>query len=166
MLATLLKPLHSKEKTQVLEAINALSFKVTPENIALTTSLPISTAAQQLNIIAAETSAHLKVDSSGALLYEFAPGFERAYIYDVTKQLFTANGNFVIRVMRLLLRLTIGLIMAAAKIALLLLNFFFRALFGILLIGSIIAIVIGIFAAIAGLFDGDGPSIDIGDIGG
>lgn len=166
MLATLLKPLHSKEKTQVLEAINALSFKVTPENIALTTSLPVSTAAQQLNIIAAETSAHLKVDSSGALLYEFAPGFERAYIYDVTKQLFTANGNLVIRVLRLLVRLTIGLILAAAKIALLLLNFFFRALFGILLIGSIIAIVIGIFAAIAGLFDGDGPSIDIGDIGG
>lgn len=166
MIAELLKPFHSKEKTQVLEAINTLRFKVTPENIALTTSLPVATAAQQLNIIAAETSAHLKVDSSGALLYEFAPGFERAYVYDVTKHLFSANGNFFIRVLRLLMRLAIGLTVAAIKIVLLVLNFLFRALFGILLIGSIIAIVIGIFAAIAALLDGDGPSIDIGDIGG
>lgn len=166
MIAELLKPFHSKEKTQVLEAINTLRLKVTPENIALTTSLPVATAAQQLNIIAAETAAHLKVDSSGALLYEFAPGFERAYIYDVTKQLFTANGNFFIRVLRLLVRLAIGLTVAAIKIILVVLNFLFRAMFGILLIGSIIAIVIGIFAAIAAALDGDGPSLDIGDIGG
>lgn len=166
MLAELLKPFHSKEKTQVLEAINTLRFKVTPENIALTTSLPVATAAQQLNIIAAETSAHLKVDSAGALLYEFSPGFERAYIYDVTKQLFTANGNIVLRLLRVAVRLAIGLTVAAIKIVLLVLNFLFRAMFGILLIGSIIAIVVGIFAAIAGLFDGDGPSIDIGDVGG
>ncbi len=166
MLAEILKPFHSKEKTQVLEAINTLRFKVTPENVALSTSLPIATATQQLNIIAAETSAHLKVDSAGALLYEFAPGFERAYIYDVTKQLFTANGNFFLRVLRLLVRLAIGLTVAAIKIVLLLANFLFRAMFGILLIGSIIAIVIGIFAAIASIFDGDGPSLDIGDVGG
>ncbi len=87
MLSALLKPLHTKEKTQVLEAINTLRFKVTPENISLSTSLPVAKGAQQLNSIAAETSAHLKVDYTGAILYEFAPGLERAYLFDITKQL-------------------------------------------------------------------------------
>lgn len=164
MLSTLLKPLHSKEKSQVLDAINTLRFKVTPENIALSTSLPVATASQQLNIIAAETSAHLKVDSSGALLYEFAPGFERAYIYDIGKQLFTVNGNFFFKLLRVGFRLAIGLAMLIIKLSITLINFLFRAMFGILLIGSLIAIVVGIFAAIASIFDSDG-GFDIGGVG-
>jgi hypothetical protein len=165
MLSALLKPLHSKEKSQVLEAINSLRFKVTPENIALSTSLPIATASQQLNIIAAETAAHLKVDSSGALLYEFAPGFERAYIYDIGKQLFTVNGNFFFKLLRVAFRLAMGLVMLAIKLSITLLNFLFRAMFGLLLIGSLIAIVLGIVAAIASIFDSDGGGFDIGGIG-
>ncbi len=165
MLSALLKPLHTKEKTQVLEAINTLRFKVTPENIALSTSLPVATAAQQLNIIAAETSAHLKVDSTGALLYEFAPGFERAYIYDITKQLFSTNGNFFFRALRVAVRLALGLTVLVIKVSITLISFLFRAMFGILLIGSIIAIVVGIVAAIAALLDGGGDGIDLGGAG-
>lgn len=164
MLSALLKPLHSKEKSQVLDAINTLRFKVTPENIALSTSLPVATASQQLNIIAAETSAHLKVDSSGALLYEFSPGFERAYIYDIGKQLFTVNGNFFFKLLRVGFRLALGLMMLAIKLSITLINFLFRAMFGLLLIGSLIAIVVGIFAAIASIFDSDG-GFDIGGVG-
>ncbi|MBA3994975.1 MAG: hypothetical protein C0469_15760 [Cyanobacteria bacterium DS2.3.42] len=164
MLSALLKPLHTKEKTQVLEAINTLRFKVTPENISLSTSLPVATAAQQLNIIAAETSAHLKVDSTGALLYEFAPGFERAYLFDITKQLFSANGNFFFRALRVALRLALGLAVLLIKVSIALISFLFRAMFGILLIGSIIAIVVGIMAAIAAIFDG-ADGIDIGGAG-
>ena len=165
MLSALLKPLHTKEKTQVLEAINTLRFKVTPENISLSTSLPVATAAQQLNIIAAETSAHLKVDSSGALLYVFAPGFERAYIYDITKQLFSTNGNFFFRALRVVFRLALGLTMLVLKLSITIISFLFRAMFGILLIGSIIAIVVGIFAALAALLDGAGDGIDLGGAG-
>lgn len=164
MLSALLKPLHTKEKTQVLEAINTLRFKVTPENISLSTSLPVATAAQQLNIIAAETSAHLKVDSTGALLYEFAPGFERAYLFDITKQLFSANGNFFFRALRVAFRLVLGLTVLVIKVSIALISFLFRAMFGILLIGSIIAIVMGVIAAIAAIFDG-ADGFDIGGAG-
>jgi hypothetical protein len=164
MLSALLKPIHTKEKTQVLEAINTLRFKVTPENISLSTSLPVATAAQQLNIIAAETSAHLKVDSTGALLYEFAPGFERAYFFDITKTLFSANGNFFFRALRVAFRLALGLTVLLIKVSIALISFLFRAMFGILLIGSIIAIVVGIFAAIAAILDG-ADGLDIGGAG-
>ena len=168
MLSALLKPIHTKEKTQVLDAINTLRFKVTPENIALTTSLPLATASQQLNIIAAETAAHLKVDSSGALLYEFAPGFERAYLYDIGKQLFSTNGNIILRTLRVLFRLAVGLTVLAVKLTLVAMNFLFRVMFGVLLIASIAIVILGIIAAIASIFNdnGGGGDISIGDAGG
>ncbi len=168
MLSALLKPIHTKEKTQVLDAINTLRFKVTPENIALTTSLPLATASQQLNIIAAETAAHLKVDSSGALLYEFSPGFERAYLYDITKQLFSTNGNFFFRALRVIFRLAVGLTVLAVKLTLVAMNFLFRVMFGVLLIASIALVIFAVIAAIAAIFNdnGGGGDLSFGDAGG
>ncbi|MBC7999304.1 MAG: hypothetical protein IAF58_15240 [Leptolyngbya sp.] len=168
MLGSIVQPLHSKEKQQVLKAINELGFAVTPEKISLSTNLPLAAATQQLNLVATETSAHLAVDSAGALHYQFAPGFENAYVFDITKQLFRTNGNFAFRLMRVTMRIAAATFLYVANLLIALLQIAFKLAFGVILIASLIAICVAIvaavFGAIASLFgggDGDG-----GDMGG
>lgn len=167
MLGSIVQPLHSKEKQQVLKAINELGFAVTPQKIALSTNLPLAAATQQLNLVATETSAHLAVDSAGALHYQFAPGFENAYVFDITKQLFRTNGNFAFRLMRVTMRIAAATFLYVANLLIALLQIAFKLAFGIILIASLVAICVAIvaavFGAIASLFGGDG---DGGDMGG
>lgn len=169
MLGSIVQPLHSKEKQQVLKAINGLGFAVTPEKISLSTNLPLSAATQQLNLVATETNAHLTVDSSGALHYQFSPGFENAYVFDITKQLFRSNGNFFFRLMRVTMRIAAATFLYVTNLLIAFIQVAFKLAFGLLLIASLIAICVAIvaavFGAVASLFgggDGDGG----GDIGG
>lgn len=163
MLDRLLAPVQTKEKKILLRAIEHLGPTVTPHAVALETGVPVLTAVRQLNEVAAETGAHLEVNANGAISYRFAPTFGSAYAFNIGKQLFHANGLFLINLIKVIVRLAVGLAIAITRIVLGLLWFLFRVSFGLILIASI---AISIAALVAAIFGGDGGG-DVGiDLGG
>jgi hypothetical protein len=166
MLHALLAPIHSTEKQKILSAIELLGPKVTPELIALETGMPLLTTIRQLNLVAAETQAHLQVDSSGKIFYYFSPNFAGSYIFDLTKNLFYSQGRFAVKLCKVSIRLIVGLAFVAARITFGVLWFLFRVSFGVILIGSIVVIIFGLFALLSN-GDGGGDAFGgLGDLGG
>lgn len=164
MLQALLAPVHSEDKKRILNAIELLGPRVTPELIALETGMPLLTAVRQLNLVAAETQAHLEVDSSGRICYRFAPNFASSYVFDLTKNLFYSQGKFTVKLFKLGIRLIVGLTVIVARIAFSLLWFLFRISFGVILVGSILMIIFGLFALLS---NSDGDALGgLGDLGG
>lgn len=151
--------MHSKEKQLVLRAIEHLGPSVTPDSVSLNTGIPLLTAVRQLNTIAAETGAHLEVNSNGAISYRFSPAFATAYTFNLGKQLFSTKGLFLLRAIKVIVRMTINLIIATTKLALGILWILVRISFAILLVASII---LSICAAIAAIFGDSGGGGDIG----
>lgn len=166
MLQALLAPVHSEDKRKLLNAIELLGPKVTPELVALETGLPLLTTIRQLNLVAAETNAHLEVDSNGRICYRFAPTFASSYAFDLTKNLLYANGKFAVKLFKIGVRLTVGLAIIVARIAFGILWFLFRISFGVILVGSIFVIIFGLIAVLSN-GEGAGDALGgLGDIGG
>jgi len=164
MLQALLAPVQSEDKKRILSAIELLGPRVTPELIALETGMPLLATVRQLNLVAAETQAHLEVDSSGRICYRFAPNFASSYVFDLTKNLFYAQGKFTVKLFKLGIRLIVGLMVIVARIAFSLLWFLFRISFGVILVGSILMIIFGLFALLS---NSDGDALGgLGDLGG
>lgn len=70
----------TREKSQVIDAINQLGRRVTVADVATSTGLPVLTVSRELNVVAAEVGGHLEVSRSGDLVYAFVPGFANTYI--------------------------------------------------------------------------------------
>lgn len=163
MLQLLLAPLHSREKQQLLDAIERIGPVITPESISIETGLPILAAIRQLNVVASETGAHLEVNSNGGISYRFAPNFANSYFYDLGKKLFYSNGSFIIRLAKVAFRVAVQVVIATVRIAAGILWFLLRISFCIFLVASLVFIVIAIIAAIFG-DNGDGGVVS-GDLG-
>ena len=166
MLQALLAPVHSKDKQKLLSAIELLGPKVTPEMVALETGLPLLTTIRQLNLVAAETNAHLEVDSNGKICYRFSPTFAGSYVFDLSKNLLYANGRFAVKLFKIAARIAVGLAIVAARLTFGIAWFLFRISFGVILAGSILVIVFGLLAVLSN-GDGGGDALGgLGDIGG
>lgn len=139
-LESLETPVHSAEKKLVLKAISSSAGKITVADIATKTNLPVLTSGALLNQIAYETGGHLTVGSSGSVVYEFAPGFEREYIARSSK-------NFLLRCWRIVANAA----MYVARMFALAMFFLIRVSFGIALILSVVTIVILVVVAITAL---------------
>lgn len=169
MFSCLLAPMHSKEKQLVLRAIEHLGPSVTPDGISLETGIPVLSAVRQLNAVAAETGAHLEVNANGAISYRFSQGFAGAYTLNIGKQLFQSKGLFVLRALKVIVRMAVNLIIASSKIVLGLLWILIRISFAVLLVASIILAICAMIAAIFGDSGGGGDGLDLGsggDLGG
>lgn len=170
MFSSLLTPMHSKEKQLVLRAIEHLGPSVTPDSISLETGIPVLAAVRQLNTVASETGAHLEVNANGGISYRFSPGFASAYTLNIGKQLFQTKGLFIVRAIKVIVRMIVNLIFATAKLAFGILWILIRISFAILLVASIILAICAMIAAIFGdSGGGGGDGIDLGgggDLGG
>lgn len=130
-------PLKTKTRVQVIEAIRELNFKVVPEDIAVKKGLPLLVVTEELNAIASETRADLKVNNLGKIQYLFKPSFEEEFLKNALKSVSTTVSNAVINIV----------IMLAKAVHLVALTVF-RASVGILMIASVVAVVIFIIISI------------------
>jgi len=124
-------------KAQIIEAISELNFKVVPEQVALKTGLPLLVVTNQLNQIATEARADLKVSGAGKIEYIFKPTFKNEFLL-----------NSMQKTSSLLVNSVVNLFVVAAKLVHLACLALFRASVGLLMIGSVIAVVIFIIIAI------------------
>ncbi len=153
---TLQAPNHAKQKRQVLDAINNLSFKVTAGSVVEKTGLPVLRVTALLNRIAYETQGQLVADSAGGVTYKFAPGFESKYLINGSKNFF-----------RWTFRVAFNAAAIAIKIFSLTLFLLIRISFGLLLIASVVLVVVLIVAAVVGLIVRlVGSAGEAGDLGG
>jgi hypothetical protein len=133
----------------VLDAIKSLGLKVVPADVATAAGLPVLVATQELNKVAAETNAHLLVSDAGTITYSFDPRFEQAYSVSGAKHFFRWIG-----------RIFLNAFLSCARIFFLVSFFLLRMSFGVILVGSVIALavvaVLAVIAAIAGAADGNG----------
>ncbi len=149
MIAPLLAPFHSPEKTKVLEAINSLGLKVSPEDIAVKEGMPLSVVTYTLNEIAAETNGNLRVSDTGTIQYVFDPAFEMRYISNAARSTWLS-----------VWRIFINVFMMAARFVHLVIMTLFRVSVGVILIVSVIAVIALILLSIARMFS---DSSDSGD---
>ncbi len=113
--------METAAKKNVIDAINSLGRRVTAADVALKTGLPLNVANTTLNKVAAETSGHLEVSSTGDIVYKFAAGFENKYLATgIWKTLETA-GHKIFEIGYFLLRISFGIMLVVSFIAILLL---------------------------------------------
>lgn len=158
MLQELEKPIHPQQKKKIVEAIHSLGLRVSPSAIAEKADLPVLVAGQELNRIATETGAHLEVTASGSVVYAFDPRFEQAYVLAGPAKMLQRCGRVLLNVFLSAMRM-----LALAGI------FLLRISFGLLLIGSVVALVVVAILAVIALLKGVGGDSDggySGDSGG
>ncbi|MDX2107238.1 MAG: hypothetical protein SFY67_12625 [Candidatus Melainabacteria bacterium] len=124
-------------KAQIIEAIRELNFKVVPEDVALKTGLPVLAVTGQLNQIATEAHADLKVSNAGKIEYIFKPTFQSEFLLNSMRKTSSHFCNLVMNIM-----------IVAAKLIHLAALALFRASVGLLMIGSVVAVIIFILIAI------------------
>lgn len=124
-------------KTQIIEAIRELNFKVVPEEVAAKTGLPILFCTDQLNEIATETGADLRINGLGKIEYIFQPTFQNQFFLNSMRKTKSAMINFVLNMM-----------IVAAKIVHLAALALFRVSVGLLMIGSVVVVIVFIVIAI------------------
>lgn len=124
-------------KAQIIEAIRELQFRVVPEQVAQKTGLPILACTDQLNEIATETGADLRVNGSGKIEYIFQPTFQNEFLLNSMRKTRSAMVNFVLNIM-----------LVAAKLVHLVALGLFRASVGLLMIASVVAVIVFIVIAI------------------
>lgn len=154
MFGSLAKPLQSKERVKVIEAINSFNLKVVPEDIAVAQSLPISLVTKELNSIASETGGNLRVSESGKIEYLFKPSFED----DFLKNAFKNTGQAIWNVLS-------NIFMAIARFLHLFSVTAFRISIGVILIISVILIIVLIVVAVLRVLSAAGGDSD-SDLGG
>lgn len=151
MFGNLAKPLQSKERIKVIEAINSLNLKVVPEEIAVAKSLPLSVVSKELNSIASETGGNLRVSESGKIEYLFKPSFEDEFLKNAVKNssqaFWNAMSNVFLSVARMLHLLSVTA---------------FRISIGVILILSVVIIIALIILAIVKAFSSSDNDSDFG----
>lgn len=151
MFGNLAKPLQSKERIKVIEAINSLNLKVVPEEIAVAKSLPLSVVSKELNSIASETGGNLRVSETGKIEYLFKPSFEDEFLKNALKNssqaLWNAMSNVFLSVARMLHLLSVTA---------------FRISIGVILILSVVIIIALIILAIVKAFSSSDSDSDLG----
>ncbi len=151
MFGNLAKPLQTKERIKVIEAINSLNLKVVPEEIAVAKSLPLSVVSQELNSIASETGGNLRVSESGKIEYLFKPSFEDEFLKNAFKNSTKAFWNVMS-----------NLFMGLARMLHLLSVTAFRISIGVILILSVVIIIALIILAIVKAFSSSDNDSDFG----
>jgi len=151
MFGNLAKPLQSKERVKVIEAINSLNLKVVPEEIAVAKSLPLSVVSKELNSIASETGGNLRVSEAGNIEYLFKPSFEDEFV----KNAFKNTGQAIWNVMS-------NVFMSIARMLHLLSVTAFRISIGVILILSVVIIIALIILAIVKAFSSSDSDSDFG----
>lgn len=124
-------------KAQIIEAIQDLNFMVVPEDVALKTGLPVLAVTGQLNQIATEAGANLKVNSAGKIEYIFKPTFQSEFLLNSMRK--TSSH---------LVNLALNISVLAAKLVHLAALAIFRASVGLLMIASVVAVFVFIVIAI------------------
>lgn len=89
----LVSPIKSKTRVQIVEAIRQLNFAVVPQDVAVKTGLPLLNVTSELNAIATETGADLRVNNLGKIQYVFKPSFEDEFLKNALKNAGTAISN-------------------------------------------------------------------------
>ncbi len=151
MFGNLAKPLQTKERIKVIEAINSLNLKVVPEEIAVAKSLPLSVVSRELNSIASETGGNLRVSESGKIEYLFKPSFEDEFLKNAFKNSTQAFWNVMSNVFMSLARMLHLLSVTA-----------FRISIGVILILSVVIIIALIILAIVKAFSSSDSDSDFG----
>lgn len=124
-------------KAQVIEAIRDLNFEVVPEQVALKTGLPVLEVTNQLNLIATETGADLKVSSVGKIEYIFKPTFQNEFLLNSMRKTSSHLTNLVLNIL-----------IVSAKLVHLAALAIFRASVGLLMIASVVAVIVFVVIAI------------------
>ncbi len=151
MFGNLAKPLQSKERVKVIEAINSLNLKVVPEEIAVAKSLPLSVVSQELNAIASETGGNLRVSETGKIEYLFKPSFEDDFVKNAFKNTGQAIWNIFSNIFMSIARMIHLLSMTA-----------FRVSIGLILILSVVIIIALIILAVFRAFSSSDSDSDLG----
>jgi len=151
MFGNLAKPLQSKERVKVIEAINSLNLKVVPEEIAVAKSLPLSVVSQELNAIASETGGNLRVSETGKIEYLFKPSFEDDFVKNAFKNTGQAIWNIFSNIFMSIARM-LHLVSVTA----------FRISIGLILILSVVIIIALIVIAILRVISSSDSDSDLG----
>ncbi len=138
----LARPIKSKTRVQIVEAIRQLNFAVVPQDVAVKTGLPLLNVMSELNAIATETGADLRVNNLGKIQYVFNPSFEEEFLKNALKNTGTAISNVAANIFIVLAK-------AIHLVALTL----FRASVGILMIASVVSVVILVILSIIKRFE-------------
>lgn len=102
---------ETKEKQQVISAINSLGRKVTAADIATKTGLKLNEATLLLNTVASETQGNLVVSKEGQIAYQFKPAFQTAYLTKGLMAVFEKLTKSLFRLMLFLLRISFGIML-------------------------------------------------------
>lgn len=137
---------QGKEKSTVIQAVQALNCSVTAPQVAASTGMPLFRTVQLLNQVAADTDGDLIVSDRGEIQYKFAKNFQDKYLSDKVK--------------RVLLKA--GIVVFEAGF------YFLRVSFGVLLTLSLLVIVLLFIAVIIAALGDSGGGGDVGlpDVGG
>lgn len=149
--AELLNPVHSPEKTKILEAIAVRGPRIVPVDIAADTGMALPVVVSELNNIASETHAHLEVTESGNIAYKFSPNLQQQYVANASRQMFRSAFRVVSNVALIVMRAFVAAMFFLVRIS-----------FGVALVaGAILVVVLVVVVIIAGLkalTGGDGDS--------
>lgn len=115
---------QTKERKQILKAINDLKLKVTPSDVATKTGLPILRVNSELNQIATDTGAHLLVSEQGDIAYKFQPNIQGAYMAKGIQRTVNKFGKKILDVLFFLVRISFGIMLIVSLIIISLLIIF------------------------------------------
>ncbi len=93
--AELLNPVHSPEKTKILEAIATQGPRIVPVEVATETGMALPAVMSELNSIASETNAHLEVTEQGNIAYLFQPNLSQAYTANAGREIMRSIGRVI-----------------------------------------------------------------------
>ena len=153
--AELLNPVHSPEKTKILEAIATQGPRIVPVDVAAQTGMALPAVMAELNTIASETNAHLEVTDKGNIAYLFQPNLGAAYTANAGRQIFRSTGRVLANV---------GIIVLRAFCAVMF--FLVRISFGVALIVGFVFVIVLVIAVVIALLKGLGGDNDSGGGGG
>jgi len=146
----LLNPVHSPEKTRVLEAIAVRGPRIVPVEIAADTGLALPAVVSELNNIASETNAHLEVTESGNIAYKFSNNLQQQYVANASRQMFRSAFRVVSNVSLIVMRAFVAAMFFLVRIS-----------FGLaLVLGAVLVVVLVVLVVIVGIkaLLGDGDS--------
>ncbi len=149
--AELLNPVHSPEKTKILEAIAVRGPRIVPVDIAADTGMALPAVMSELNNIASETNAHLEVTESGNIAYKFSNNLQQQYVANASRQMFRSAFRVVSNIALIVMRAFV-----AAMFFLVRISFGLALVLGAILV--VVLIVVVIIAGLKALTGGDGDS--------
>ena len=154
--AELLNPVHSPEKTKILEAIATQGPRIVPVDVAAQTGMALPAVMAELNTIASETNAHLEVTDKGNIAYLFQPNLGAAYTANAGRQIFRSIGRVLANVSIIVLRAFCALMFFLVRIS-----------FGVALVVGFVFVIVLVVAVVIALLKGmDSGGDGGGDSGG